>query len=129
MRAARFVRALAVGAAMSAMVACERAETSERPNSFSSGNSQPVEQTSASPDAGAPTAAVEPTPSGGGDPSAAVVAGGACSPVGAHGSQMLPNGLVPCECVASGPNRAQWDCNERNMIMEGPLPPPEMALG
>lgn len=128
MRAARFVRALAVGAAMSALVACERSENGERPNSFSSGNSQTVEQSSASADAGAPSAAVELTTSGGA-PSAAVVAGGACSPVGAHGSELRPDGLVPCECVASAPTRAQWDCNERNMIVEGPLPPPEMALG
>lgn len=129
MKAARFVRALAVGAAMSAMVACERAENSERPNSFSSGNSQPVEQPSASADAGATPVAVEPTTSGSSDPSAAVVAGAACSPVGAVGSQLRPNGLVPCECVASAANRAQWECNERGMIMEGPLPPPELALG
>ena len=124
-RPLRFARALALGAAVSG-VACERGQTSDSPNAFSSGNSQQT----ASSDAGVAStddtgvSSVDPTATSGSQQR--VAEGAPCSPVGARATDLRPMGAVPCACVAqSGGDR--WVCNERDGWVEGPLPPPECS--
>jgi hypothetical protein len=54
-----------------------------------------------------------------------VVAGSSCATIGAREMEYRPSGMVPCECVAQS-GAAQWVCNDRDMVIEGPLPPPEL---
>lgn len=125
-RALQFARLLALGSAASATtMGCERNETAETPNTFSSGTSA-----ANTPDTGVgSTGNTDPTTpnnAGTSPTSSTVVAGGACTTVGARDSEYRPMGLVPCECVAQS-GGARWVCNERDMVIEGPLPPPELA--
>lgn len=120
-RALRFARALALGGALSGVTGCDRQSSTETPNTFSSGAALPTPA-----DAGVATATnTAPIAPQNTTPPRRIAAGEPCSPVGARGDDLRPNGLVPCECVAAA-GGARWVCDDSSMIMEGPLPPPEL---
>ncbi|MBL8683986.1 MAG: hypothetical protein JNK05_32740 [Myxococcales bacterium] len=129
-RALEFVRTLALGSLASA-AGCERS-TTDAPNTFSSGASQPATRDATVADVSAvrvvedASATAEPT---GPVAERRLLHGAACSPVGTRDSEMTAAGRVSCECKAHE-GRVQWICDVRVIAIDiiGPLAPPECPL-
>lgn len=112
---------------MTSGAACERSSTNETPNTFSSGAAQ-----SSSPDAAVTviedaSLARAPTTTPAIDLSQRVVDGRACSPVGTRDVMYLPGGMASCECSITA-GGVRWVCDTQHLTVEGPLPPPELAV-
>jgi hypothetical protein len=122
-RSLRVARALALGSTLSGIAACEtRAPRDDQPVDFRS-NSGGASSADASA-AVAPSSAV--APDAGVGATASVVEGASCSPQEARGELLTGAGILSCRCVATHSGSLVWDCDRSSLVIEGPLPPPEL---
>lgn len=116
----RLARSLALGSTLAAL-ACER-RTDETPTQFATSGSA----NEAATDAQTPTnAAAQPEPPAQ-QALASVQDGQQCMIVGTRAEITTGRGLIPCQCVANAQGAAEWRCDPGAMVIEGPLPPPEL---
>ncbi len=119
----RLARSLALGSTLAAL-ACER-RTDDTPTQFAtsgSANEPAQDAQTTSVDPAQPVQPVQP-------PQQALVSvqdGQQCMIVGSRAEITTGRGLIPCQCVANAQRSAEWRCDPGAMVIEGPLPPPEL---
>jgi hypothetical protein len=126
----RIARSLALGTTLSALSACEtQSSRDEQPTNFAATSSGAA--TGAS-DAAAPTddaaiVAQQPVLATATSP-VVVVTGALCPALGRTEQVAGPRGLYPCRCAADRQGTPRWQCDESDLTIEGPLPPPELEI-
>ncbi|MDP3275746.1 MAG: hypothetical protein Q8Q09_11160 [Deltaproteobacteria bacterium] len=123
-RSLRVARALALGSTLSGTAACDSHAAREDPAvevRQNSGGAASVDAGTAvathhSSDASAPAHVDTP-----------VVENSACDRLDQRGEMTTGRGIYPCRCVATHTGNLVWDCNHNAVVVEGPLPPPELA--
>ena len=125
----RVARSLALGT-LSALGACEAQSSQEnQPTNFAATSSGAATSTADAAAATSDAAIVVHQP----DlttttPTPAVVHGALCPALGRTEQVVGPRGLYPCRCSADRMGNRRWECDESDLTIEGPLPPPELEL-